>query len=299
MRGFVQDGDTEARTEGRKPSQRRARDLVFRKEEVFTASENSLLSALTLQVKTNHSLLSSLFSLFPSFKPSLSLFHDSYLFTSFSFSFLFLRVITLHLSPLSPLPSPSSPSITAKIGEKDRSALGSEQEKIEVCIFLPNRASLDIETSAKSTVDEVTRFSRLPHYLTPSPSLPLSTALHLHYFLSSLVICIRLFARRFECTKVTLIAITHRVLSIHLIRIHFALRSLSLSLSLSLRLCACVLVAEEEVSPPLLYTQPELYELRTHEEDGFPGDFTLDRGKLVKGKCSSCGASPLLHISLV
>ena len=39
---------------------------------------------------------------------------------------------------------------------------------------------------------------------------------------------------------------------------------------------------DHSILPALLYDQPSVYDLRTHEEDGFPGDFTLGRNKLIK-----------------
>lgn len=36
------------------------------------------------------------------------------------------------------------------------------------------------------------------------------------------------------------------------------------------------------ISPALIYDQPDAYDLRTHDEDGFPGDFVLGRNKLIK-----------------
>ena len=36
------------------------------------------------------------------------------------------------------------------------------------------------------------------------------------------------------------------------------------------------------ISPALLYDQPDVYDLRTHDEDGFPGDFVLGRNKLIE-----------------
>ena len=36
------------------------------------------------------------------------------------------------------------------------------------------------------------------------------------------------------------------------------------------------------VLPPLIYDQPDVYNLHTHDEDGFPGDFSLGRNKMIK-----------------
>tara|TARA_A100001015_G_scaffold311856_1_gene415901 strand:+ start:162 stop:815 length:654 start_codon:yes stop_codon:yes gene_type:complete len=39
---------------------------------------------------------------------------------------------------------------------------------------------------------------------------------------------------------------------------------------------------EHQITPVLHYNDPDIYDLRTHDEDGFPGDFALDRNKFIK-----------------